>query len=212
MDTMTDPAPHRRTDDQHYLTRTRAFFAERAATWDVKFGDDMPAYAAAVHAAAIPAGAAVADVGCGTGRALPALRAAVGPGGTVLGIDVTAEMLTTARDLGRAAGAYLVLADARHLPLPDAALGAVFAAGLLNHLPDARAGLAELARVTAAGGRLVLFHPSGRAVLAARHGRTPSPDEPLAQTPLREALHASGWALDSYDDGARFCALATRTG
>ncbi|WP_212842725.1 hypothetical protein [Catellatospora sp. IY07-71] len=53
---MTEPAPHRRTDDQHYLRRTQAFFAERAASWDVKYGDDMPAYAAAVAAAALPAG------------------------------------------------------------------------------------------------------------------------------------------------------------
>jgi hypothetical protein len=37
-----------------------------------------------------------ADIGCATGRALPALRAAVGPAATVLGLDVTPEMLQTA--------------------------------------------------------------------------------------------------------------------
>lgn len=45
--------------------------ASRGATWDAEFGDDMPAYAAAV---AIPAGSNVVDVGCGTGRALPVTR------------------------------------------------------------------------------------------------------------------------------------------
>jgi hypothetical protein len=29
---------------QWYLTETRAFFACRAATWDTKFGDDLPSY------------------------------------------------------------------------------------------------------------------------------------------------------------------------
>src|SRR5262249_32120252 len=76
-----------------YLTETQAFFAVRAATWDRKFGDDMPAYAAAVAETDIPSGGVAIDVGCGTGRALPALRSAVGPTGTVLGIDVTVEML-----------------------------------------------------------------------------------------------------------------------
>jgi hypothetical protein len=71
----------------------QAFFAIRAPTWDAKFGDDLPAYAAAVTEAGIPAGARVGDIGCGTRRALPALRTAVGPAGSVLALDLTAEML-----------------------------------------------------------------------------------------------------------------------
>jgi SAM-dependent methyltransferase len=67
------------------LRETRAFFAVRAATWDAKFGEDLPAYAAAVQEAEYRDGDVVADVGCGTGRALPALRAAVGGAGVVLG-------------------------------------------------------------------------------------------------------------------------------
>jgi SAM-dependent methyltransferase len=194
-----------------YLTETRAFFAVRAATWDVKFGDDMPAYAAAVARAGIRRDGAVVDVGCGTGRALPALRQAVGPGGTVIAIDVTPEMLLEARSAGRSAHAALLLADARRLPLADDSADAVFAAGLVSHLPDAEAGLGELARVTRPGGLLVLFHPSGRAALAARHGRALDPDEPLAAGPLRQSTLAAGWELTTYDDAAdRFFALAVR--
>jgi SAM-dependent methyltransferase len=196
---------------ESYLAETRAFFAVRAATWDAKFGDDMPAYAAAVAEAGIPRGGAVVDVGCGTGRALPALRQAVGPRGTVIAIDVTPEMLHEARCHGRAAHAALVLADARRLPLADAAADAVFAAGLVSHLPDTEAGLRELARVTRSGGLLVLFHPSGRAALAARHGRTLSPDDTLAEGPLRRSTWATGWELTVRDDAAeRFFALAVR--
>ena len=79
--------------DRWYVTETQAFFAVRATTWDTKFGDDMPAYAAAVADAEVATGAVAIDVGCGTGRALPALRSAVGPSGCVLGLDVTAQML-----------------------------------------------------------------------------------------------------------------------
>jgi SAM-dependent methyltransferase len=196
---------------QWYITETRAFFTPRAATWDTKFGDDLPAYAAAIAQAGLPSGGVVLDIGCGTGRALPALREAVGPHGTVIAADLTPEMLRQARLHGRAGDAVLVLADARHLPLAAASIDAIFAAGLITHLPDPEDGLRQLARVTRPGGLLVLFHPSGRAALAARHGRTLSRDEPLAAAPLERLTRATGWQLTAYDDAAeRFLAVATR--
>ncbi|HEX8133624.1 MAG TPA: class I SAM-dependent methyltransferase, partial [Actinomycetes bacterium] len=140
---------------------TRAFFAPRAACWEERFPDDDRAYAAAVADLGLRAGQTALDAGCGTGRALPHLRRAAGPGGTVLGVDLTPEMLATARRYGRHRHAWLVLADARHLPLDDGRVDAAFAAGLLPHLPDPDGGLTELARVTRPGGRLALFHPSG---------------------------------------------------
>jgi SAM-dependent methyltransferase len=194
-----------------YLTETRAFFACRAATWDAKFGDDLPAYWAAVTEAGIRRGGVVIDIGCGTGRALPPLREAVGPAGTVIALDVTPEMLAAARPAARLAAASVVIADARVLPFADGSADAIFAAGLVNHLPDTEAGLRELARVTSPGGLLVLFHPSGRAALAARHGHALSPDEPLSEGPLRRFTAASGWELTAYDDAPdRFFAVAER--
>ncbi len=195
-----------------YLERTREFFGIRAATWDTRFGHDMPVYAAAIAEAGIRRAGVAVDAGCGTGRALPALRDAVGPDGTVIGLEVTPQMLAEARSKGWAASAtLLVLGDARALPFAGASVDAVFAAGLVHHLPDPRAGLAELARVTRPGGILVLFHPVGRAVLAARHGRTISPDEILSPAPLRAATTATGWDLAAYEDAPdRFFALAIR--
>jgi SAM-dependent methyltransferase len=194
-----------------YISETRAFFSPRAATWDTKFGDDLPAYAAAIAEARIPQHSVVIDVGCGTGRALPALRQAVGPHGTVIAVDLTPEMLRQARTKGRVAHATLVLADARHLPFAGASADAVFAAGLVMHLPDTEAGLRQLARITRPGGLLILFHPSGRAALAARHGRTLLPGEPLAAAPLQRLTRNTGWRLTTYDDAEyRFLAIATR--
>jgi len=150
-------------------------------------------------------------VGCGTGRALPGLRDAVGDTGVVIGLDLTPQMLAGARAQDRARFAGLVLADARRLPLGDTSVDAIFAAGLVMHLPDVAAGLRELARITRPGGSLVLFHPSGRAALAARHGRTLLPDDRLAEAPLRESMAQAGWQLTRYDDPPdRFLALGTR--
>jgi SAM-dependent methyltransferase len=205
------PGDRRSGNDSERLRSTRAFFAERAAGWDAKFGDDMPVYAAAVARAGYAPGATVADIGCGTGRALPALRDQVGPTGTVLAIEVTPEMLAMVRTSGRAAVAHLLLGDALRLPIRDGRLDGVFAAGLLNHLPDPTAGLVELARATGPEGRLVLFHPTGRRALAARHGREVTDDEPLSRGPLQAALTAGAWELLEYEDGSDcFFVLARR--
>ncbi len=171
----------------------------------------MPAYAAAVARAGIPRGGVVVDVGCGTGRALHALRQAVGPDGAVIAADLTPEMLAAARPKATAARAALVIADARRLPFADASADALFAAGLVNHLPDPEAGLGELARVARPGGLLILFHPSGRAALAARQGRTLTGDEPLSVGPLSRSTLATGWRLTTYHDAAdHFFAVAVR--
>jgi SAM-dependent methyltransferase len=198
--------------DSWYRTESRAFFAVRAANWDTKFGADLPAYAAAIAEAALPVGGVAIDLGCGTGRAFPALRSAVGPRGRVLGVDHTPQMLAAAGERARSCDVRLLLADASRLPFAAGTVDVVFAAGLVNHLPDHEAGLAELARVTRPGGRLVLFHPSGRAALAARHGRPLRPDEPLAEAILRASSARTGWQVTSYDDPPhRFHAVAVRT-
>ncbi|MBU2662715.1 methyltransferase domain-containing protein [Actinoplanes bogorensis] len=198
--------------DRWHLSESRAFFTTRAAGWDEKFGDDLPAYAKAVDAAAPAPGDLAVDVGCGTGRALPALSAAVGPTGRVIGLDCTPAMLAEARSKGRDHAAALVQADARRLPLPDGTAAVVFAAGLVHHLPDPAAGLAELARITRPGGRLVLFHPTGRAALAARHGRELTPADPLNEDNLTRAWAATGWTPTRYEDAEdHFLAVAVRT-
>ena len=197
--------------ERWYLAESQAFFRARAAGWDARFGDDLPAYAEAVALAGLRPGDRALDVGCGTGRALPALAAAVGPTGRVVGLDLTPDMLAEACAAGRDGCAVLILADARRLPIADAATDVVFAAGLVQHLPDPAAGLAELARVTRPGGRLVIFHPSGRSALAARHGRVIRPDEPLNEPNLVPLLSGAGWDLIRYDDpDDHFLALAVR--
>ncbi|WP_406341075.1 class I SAM-dependent methyltransferase [Streptomyces sp. NBC_00648] len=187
------------------------FFGARAADWDSRFPDDGPAYAAAVAELGLRSGAAVLDAGCGTGRALPPLRDAVGPGGTVLGLDLTPEMLDAAVRAGRGQAGWLALGDVTRLPLRAGGLDAVFGAGLISHLPEPEANLRELARVVRPGGQLALFHPIGRAALAARQGRQITPDDLRAEPQLRPLLAGAGWRMVSYvDEDARFLAIAVR--
>ncbi|MGW1064125.1 class I SAM-dependent methyltransferase [Streptomyces aureus] len=196
--------------DDH--THVQEFFGSRAADWDSRFPDDGPAYAAAVALMGLRAGDRVLDAGCGTGRALPPLRAAVGGTGVVVAADLTPAMLEAAVRAGRDADGQLLLADVTALPLRPESLDAVFAAGLA-HLPDPAGNLVELARVVRPGGTLALFHPIGRAALAARQGRQITADDLRAEHNLGPLLSGSGWDLTSYvDEDARFLALAVRRG
>jgi SAM-dependent methyltransferase len=201
----------RNMSDDH--TRVQEFFGARAADWDSRFPDDGPAYAAAVAELGLRAGDRVLDAGCGTGRALPPLRAAVGRSGVVVGADLTPAMLEAAVRAGRDRDGCLLIADVAALPLRSESLDAVFAAGLIAHLPQPDENLRELARVVRPGGTLALFHPIGRAALAARQGRQITPDDLRADPNLRPLLAGSGWHMTSYaDEDARFLALAVREG
>ncbi|RAJ66856.1 GMP synthase-like glutamine amidotransferase [Streptomyces sp. Amel2xB2] len=192
-------------------TAARAFFAPRADAWEARFAADGPRYAEAVARMDLRHGQTVLDLGCGSGRALPALRAQVGDDGTVLGMDVTTAMLKAAVREGRERQAGLLVADCSQLPLPEGAVDGIFSAGLLDHLPDPAAAVREWARVTGPGGILLLFHPSGRAERAARHGRPLSPDDPLGEPNLWPVLEAGGWRLDCYEDAdEHFLARAVR--
>ncbi|MDX2528917.1 class I SAM-dependent methyltransferase [Streptomyces europaeiscabiei] len=201
----------RSMSDDH--THVQEFFTARAAHWDTRFPDDGPAYAAAVAELGLGAGDRVLDAGCGTGRALTPLRAAVGPSGVVLGADLTPAMLEAAVRAGRDRDGQLLLADVAGLPLRDESLDAVFAAGLVAHLADPTENLRELARVVRPSGTLALFHPIGRAALAARQGRQITPADLRAEANLGPLLTASGWHMTSYvDENTRFLALAARVG
>jgi SAM-dependent methyltransferase len=90
----------------------------------------------------------VVDVGCGDGAYVRALRAAR-PDLTVLGLDLSPGMLA-------ATGPPVVLADAARLPLASGSAGALLAMHMLYHLPEPEIAMAELARVRAAGGLVLI--------------------------------------------------------
>jgi SAM-dependent methyltransferase len=103
-------------------------------------------------------GGACLDVGCGTGRDLAALAEIVGAGGRVVGVERSQTLSAAARSrsAGGSATVELVVADAQRLPFADAEFDACRADRTLQHLADPAAALAEMARVTRPGGRVVV--------------------------------------------------------
>ena len=89
------------------------------------------------------------DVGCGPGTITADLVAAVAPG-RVVAIDRSADVLEEARTA--APGADVRLADVYALDHADGAFDVTHAHQVLQHLTDPVAALAEMRRVTRAGG------------------------------------------------------------
>ena len=104
-------------------------------------------------------GEQVLDVACGTGVFTLALATAVGPAGSVLGVDLSAGMVASAEASAQASGvasARFARMDAEELALPAGSFDLVVCALGLMYLPAPDAALREVQRVLRPGGRAVL--------------------------------------------------------
>lgn len=100
-------------------------------------------------------------VDCGSGSGADALIAArlVGPGGRVIGVDMTPEMISKARanaDLAGLSNVEFRTGLLEALPVDDATADVVISNGVLNLVPDKAAAMREMHRVLRPGGRLQL--------------------------------------------------------
>jgi ubiquinone/menaquinone biosynthesis C-methylase UbiE len=113
--------------------------------------------------------ASALDVGCGTGDDVRMMRKAIGPQGCATGVDVSRRMIdeALARDLPSALHSRFLVGDVQDLPFADGAFDACRISRVLLHVADAESALAEVVRVTRAGGRIVAIEPDfGTMVLA----------------------------------------------
>src|SRR5581483_4498611 len=123
----------------------------------ISLGQDERWRRRAVRALALPPGARVLDLACGTGDLCRHLDHA---GYASVGIDRSAGMLRSAR-----VDAPLVRGDAEGLPLPDSSLDGIVCGFALRNFVDLDAVFTECARALRAGGRFVALDaavPPGR--------------------------------------------------
>lgn len=119
----------------------------------------VPAHTALLDMAALAPGERVLDVASGTGLVTFKAAHAVGPDGSVLGIDLSGQMVATAaqraEDLGVSTTAFARM-DAEALDLPEAGFDVALCALGLMYAPDPERAVAEMRRVVRPGGRAVL--------------------------------------------------------
>ncbi len=139
------------------------YFDALAPTWEERVSPRAQAAVADVAAAmALPVGAVVLDLGSGTGVAIPALREALGPGGSVVALDISRGMLEQARRRYGETGIAFLQADGEALPFAPAAFAAILCNATFPHFRDKPAALREMVRVLAPGGSAYITHPVGR--------------------------------------------------
>ncbi|HEY3958003.1 MAG TPA: methyltransferase domain-containing protein [Streptosporangiaceae bacterium] len=109
----------------------------------------------AVQALGLRAGDSVIDIACGTGLNFSLLEQVIGPGGRIVGVDLTDAMLSRARDRIAANGwsnISLVQADAAGFGFP-AGVDAILSTYALSQVPECAEVIAHGAQALCAGGR-----------------------------------------------------------
>ncbi|MBI3435789.1 MAG: class I SAM-dependent methyltransferase [Proteobacteria bacterium] len=136
-------------------------YARWAPVYDLVFGATFARGRGASVAAAERIGGRILEVGVGTGISLPSYA----PGNRICGIDISEPMLRRAQErviAQRLAHVdLLAVMDAQRLAFPDGYFNVVVAQYVITAVPDPEATLDEFARVTAAGGEIILVNHIG---------------------------------------------------
>jgi SAM-dependent methyltransferase len=184
------------SDRQAHLEAVRSTFGAIARSY--RRGQARRLHDDLLRALARPAAhERVLDVAAGTGAVA---RAFAGSVRLVVGVDATDEMLREAQALAAGPDVALVEADAQDLPFPDGQFDLVTCVRALHHMSRPLACLAEMRRVLADDGRLLVVDnvTYEEAALAGRHNgletlRDPSHHRTFSLVGLRALLTAAGF-------------------
>ena len=143
--------------------------------------DRVPARAASSFAgvgyhlglASLVAGERARDLGSGSGMDVFVAAVAVGPHGSVTGVDITPEQLVKAERLRRDQHVTFRHARIEELPFDDASFDVVISNGVVNLSADKPAVFAQAARVLRSGGRLALADIVTQRAIATRTAAQP---------------------------------------
>jgi SAM-dependent methyltransferase len=122
----------------------------------------------------------VLELGVGTGRIALPLAGLVG---SVLGVDLSKEMLARLAEKRGALAVHAARADAVRLPFGDACFDAAIGVHVFHLVPRWREVLAELARVLRSGARLLVGWDDGEGIGGWREFREQLAKEPGLEHP-----------------------------
>ncbi len=171
--TQTEREAERRWRD-HY-NRTARAYDRKEMLWGLLLGywDPMERQRLILRLRVEP-GQRLLEVATGTGANLLAAAEVLGPEGSMVGSDISEEMLRVCRHKLSSEGerAGLVTSDAAHLPFASESFDAVLHFGAIRMFSDRGAAIEELVRVAKPGGRILIgdvgLHPGKRHTIRGR--------------------------------------------
>jgi SAM-dependent methyltransferase len=192
-----------------------AFFDEKAPNWEETC---YPPPVRARLAALIPhfglaPGDRVLDIGTGPGVLLPYIQERVGPKGRIVALDRSLPMVAQAERKRRRFKDLVIQSDVHRLPFFDQGFDAVICFAAFPHFQQPAQAMAEMARVIAPGGRVVIAHLMSRHELAQHHGnqRPVRGHELPGEMEMRALMRASGLACTAIvDEAGRYLATGER--
>jgi ubiquinone/menaquinone biosynthesis C-methylase UbiE len=113
----------------------------------------------AVGALGLRPGDTVVDMACGTGLNFSLIQQAIGPGGRLIGVDLTDAMLAVAQERIESNGwsnVRLVQSDAAEFAYPTEVDG-ILSTYAMSHVPEAANAIAQGAAALSSGGRWVVL-------------------------------------------------------
>ena len=143
--------PEMAPDGLNMIGDAYAGIAGHLAEADLNLGCGVP-----TRLAELAAGETVLDLGSGAGNDAFIARHEVGPEGTVIGVDMTPEMITKARENAAKLGYDNVefrLGEIEHLPVAADSIDVVISNCVLNLVPLKARAFSEMFRVLRQGGR-----------------------------------------------------------
>jgi ubiquinone/menaquinone biosynthesis C-methylase UbiE len=185
---------------------SKDFFNARAAVWDENAAEKDPtrleAIAAQIH---IKPGAAVLDVGTGTGVFIPYLLKIIGHGGKLVCLDFAENMLAAARGKNFSGNITFLCADIENSNLPDASFHAAVCYSVFPHFNDKAKALKEIHRLLKKEGKVYICHTSSREHINKVHRNMPEVCNHLlpGKNEMRRLLTTAGFqditVIDSAD-------------
>jgi len=173
------------------IEKERAFFNERAATWDQKVVHDPKKITAILATIEIKEGDRILDVGCGTGVLSPYLLKLIGEQGSILSMDLAEEMIRIAKKKRNHPQVEYrrgnVLED-----LGEEIFDQIICYSMFPHFEKKKEAIGQLTKHLKPGGTLTIAHSNSRDGINGMHGEQTGTTVKEDRLPTAEMLISYG--------------------
>lgn len=196
-------------------TRRREFFNERAEQWlDMWYKNEESGdysrydreFKRLLDLADIKPGAAVLDLGCGSGVMVPYVLDRIGSDGSLQEVDYAEQMIEVNRRLHDDPRVSFTVAGVEELDVPAGSFDAAFCFSCFPHFHDKAGALQVLFRALKPGGKLMVAHFDSSADINDHHRKHECVmhDFLPEETEMRKLLEQTGFTVGRFIDETGF--------